>query len=317
MIFWAGKQDNIRQSMLQQMWNLLCPWLVYEAVSILVMTFYMIFRMMTDPSLLTGLNDTDTYIRQMTRLINEKYVLIALFTCLISIPLMLLFMSLDRKKERRLGMVLEGWEKPQPIFFVLCFLCGVSVCVVFNHLLIFSGLYDLLSSDFEPVADLLYTGSFWLELAVVGLLTPLVEELIFRGLIYRRLRWALEAKWAAVLSALIFAFFHGNLLQGIYAFGIGLLMAFVYERYHHILAPVLVHAGANLISVFLSENEALQKIYETSEAFFLTTLCMMIVFIASFYKILTVPAPAKTGAAADPDSIQENHEEGFNGTRAV
>ena len=293
MVFWTGKQEQYRTSPLQLMWGLMYPWLVYEGVSILVTAAYMVFRMMMDPSLLASMKDTDRYVRTMNALIEENYILIAFFTCLITIPLMLLFMHLDRKKEERLTMTRERWELPPVQAFALCLICGAAVCVVFNHLLIYSGLYDLLSSSFEPVADLLYGGSFLLEIIAVGILTPVVEELIFRGLIYRRLRWMLDAKWAAVVSALIFAVFHGNLLQGIYAFAIGLLLAFVFERYHHVLAPILIHVGANVISVLLSENEALQVIYESNTAFIVATLVMMAVFVVSFYLILTKVTPAR------------------------
>ena len=293
MVFWTGRQEQYRTTPLQLMWGLMYPWLIYEGASILVTAAYMVFRMMMDPSLLASMKDTDQYIRTMNSLINENYVLIAFFTCLIAIPLMLLFMHLDRKKEERMRMTRECWELPGVPAFALCLVCGAAVCVVFNHLLMYSGLYDLLSSSFEPVADLLYSGSLLMEIIAVGILTPVVEELIFRGLIYRRLRWALEAKWAAVVSALIFAVFHGNLLQGIYAFAIGLLLAFVCERYHHIMAPICIHVGANVISVLMSENTALQKIYESNTAFLVSTLVMMAVFVASFYLILTKIMPAR------------------------
>ena len=293
MLFWTGRQYNFREGYFQRLWGLIYPWLVYEAASILVMVLYMTFRMMTDPSLMEALKDLNVYTRMMNNVVQEEYVQISLFTCLISIPLMLLFMHLDRKKEERLNMVRECWECPKAPAFALCFLCGAAVCVVFNHVLMFSGLYDLLSDSFEPVADLLYGGSFLLELIAIGILTPVVEELIFRGLIFRRIRWTLDAKWAAVLSALIFAVFHGNLLQGIYAFAIGLLLAFVYERYHHIMAPIGIHVGANLISVLLSEESALQKIYESDTAFYAATLLMMALFVVTFYLILTKITPAR------------------------
>ena len=314
MVFWAGKQDMLRQGFIQHIWSLIYPWLVYEGVSILVTLIYLMFLLMRDPSFLASMKDMNAYVSKINQLVLTEYIWIAFFTCLLTIPLMLLFAYLDRQKEKRLGMRFECFEKAKPPVFVLCFICGIAVCVVFNHILMFSGLYELLSKNFEPVADLLYTGNFLLELLTVGVLTPIVEELIFRGLIYRRLRWSLDARWAAVLSAMLFAVFHGNLLQGIYAFGIGLLMAFVYERYHHILAPVLIHVGANLISVLLSEAEPLQFIYETDVAFWAVTVIMMGVFVLSFYWILVSRAPAKIEAkpagTVMNTSIAEEEEDG-------
>lgn len=307
MIFWTGRQTYTAQGYLQRLWGLIYPWLVYEGISILAALIYMTFYIMTNPGLITQ-NDYDSYLRTLNDAVQKDYLVIAFVTCLLTIPLMFLFMHLDRKKEQRLCMSFECWTKVRPYAFVLAFFCGASVSVVFNHLLIYSGLYDLLSSGFEPVADLLYGGSFLMELLTVGVLTPLVEELIFRGLIFRRLRWYLDAKWAAVLSAVIFAVFHGNLLQGIYAFAIGLLMAFAYERFHQLLAPVTIHVGANLISVLLSETPGLQFIYESDAAFITATMIMMVVFVLSFYLILTKVTPEKIEKLPDArDRSDENN----------
>ena len=308
MLFWAEKQNRVQEGFLQRLWGMIYPWLVYEAVSTFITIVCLMVLVMTDPSLISQMKDANAYYNALYNVIQSHYILLALFTCLISIPLMLLFMQMDRKKEKRLGMKLEAWNCPKPAEFLLCLACGAAVCVVFNHLLEFSGLYKLLEDSFDPVAQLLYVGNFWLELAVIGVLTPVAEELIFRGLIYRRLRWYTDAKWAIFLSAMIFAVFHGNLLQGIYAFAIGLLMAFVYEKYHHILAPVLIHVGANLISVLLSESPELQIIYAEDQKalYYAVTLFMMALFVFSFYWILTNVTPERQDDQPAPAAEYSN-----------
>lgn len=57
---------------------------------------------------------------------------------------------------------------------------------------------------------------------------------------------------AALLSSLAFAIYHGNLYQGAYAFCVGLCLAWIYERTHVFLAPVILHISANLFSVLFS-----------------------------------------------------------------
>lgn len=51
----------------------------------------------------------------------------------------------------------------------------------------------------------------------------------------------------------MFAAIHGNLLQGLYTLPLGLFMGYVYSKYRTLLAPVLFHAAANLLSVTASE----------------------------------------------------------------
>ena len=81
---------------------------------------------------------------------------------------------------------------------------------------------------------------------------PIVEELLFRGLIFKRLRNVTPAVWAMVISGLVFGIIHGNLVQFVYAFPIGVILAFIYEIFKTIWAPVIFHVSANFISVMLT-----------------------------------------------------------------
>lgn len=63
----------------------------------------------------------------------------------------------------------------------------------------------------------------------------------------------INVKAAVIVSALFFGAFHGNLVQFVYAFIIGLMLAYVYEKFKTIWAPVIFHIGANLISVLITE----------------------------------------------------------------
>lgn len=86
------------------------------------------------------------------------------------------------------------------------------------------------------------TVSMFLYSAVFG---PLGEELLFRGYVLRSLR-PYGKRFAIVLSALLFALFHGNFLQFPYAFVMGLLMGYVAAEYSFGWA-VAVHMFNNLV----------------------------------------------------------------------
>ena len=249
MVRWAGRQDNLEIPYLQRLWGLVYPWLIYQGISMLVIFAFCIFMMMRDPSFYPTAGSLTDYSLRLSDEVYAYYLYISIAICLVTIPLLVLIISADRKRELREEFSLEQWERSAPWGYALCFLCGASACVVLNHVLIYSGLYSLLEQSYEETAQVLFKGDLLTELISVGILTPVAEELIFRGLIYRRLRWQMSAGYAVFLSAILFAVFHGNLLQGIYSFVIGMLLAFTYERTHSLLAPVLVHVGANLVSV--------------------------------------------------------------------
>ncbi len=86
----------------------------------------------------------------------------------------------------------------------------------------------------------------WIGIFSVTVGIPIFEEILFRGLIFNSIKEHLTVKWSIVLSAIIFAIAHGNPLQAIYTFLLGVILAMVYEKTKNILTPILVHVLYNL-----------------------------------------------------------------------
>lgn len=87
--------------------------------------------------------------------------------------------------------------------------------------------------------------SYYLALTLAA--APMMEEAVFRLGIYGLLRRKLRPKAAAFLSALAFGFYHGNMIQGLYAFLLGFVLAWGYEKcpWGKYRMAVLMHAAAN------------------------------------------------------------------------
>lgn len=79
-----------------------------------------------------------------------------------------------------------------------------------------------------------------------GILGPIVEELIFRGAVLRSLE-KYGKVFAIVVSSILFGLFHGNLIQGIFAVLVGLVLAYVTEEYS-IKWAILLHIVNNTVS---------------------------------------------------------------------
>ncbi len=93
--------------------------------------------------------------------------------------------------------------------------------------------------------------SFWLILYSV-VIAPVGEELIFRGLTMRYARIALPFWLANIWQALLFGLYHGNFLQGLYAFVIGLFLGFVAHRGRGIRYSIPVHIVFNFLGLFFA-----------------------------------------------------------------
>ncbi len=154
------------------------------------------------------------------------------------------------------------WKKPSvsvPVWLFVV-LAGAGICIGMNKLFEITGLMKLLAKDYKLVTEALYGQNLLLEILVLAAAAPLAEELLFRGLLFRRMRTYCSYLPAAIVTSLIFAVFHGNILQGIYGFAVGILFTWVYEELKTIWAPICCHAAANAISLAATEWAVLKKV---------------------------------------------------------
>ena len=125
-------------------------------------------------------------------------------------------------------------------------LAGMGACLVLNVLL---QLLFPLSDGWDSTREAVYGTSIALQLLVTVVLAPLTEELLFRGLIRAELRTHMKPRTAALMGALLFGMYHGNISQGMYAFFLALCLELVCEWSSSLLPAVCMHAGANAASV--------------------------------------------------------------------
>lgn len=129
---------------------------------------------------------------------------------------------------------------------------AAAIAIGMNGVLTLTELYRF-SPTFQRVSEMQFDTPVWLGIISYGILAPLGEEIVFRGVVYGQLRKVLKVPFAVVLSGLAFGLFHGNLVQAVYATVIGCLLALVYEWYGTIAAPMLFHSVANLFVYVMLE----------------------------------------------------------------
>ncbi len=126
--------------------------------------------------------------------------------------------------------------------FAFCLALGLNVLF---HLL---GITES-SRAFTKTASAQFGVAFIAGLFLYGVLSPLAEEAVFRGLIYNRMKRCFHYPIALIVSSLLFGCYHGNMVQAVYGTILGIIIAFVYERYESFAAPFLFHGVAN-VSIF-------------------------------------------------------------------
>lgn len=103
--------------------------------------------------------------------------------------------------------------------------------------------YEDLAQNFD-----LSTASPVLMILAVCIVGPIVEELVFRGMIFGKLRRAFSFWPAAIISGIMFGVFHMNIMQGVYASVLGVLLAYVYEKTQTIFGSIFFHIVFNASS---------------------------------------------------------------------
>lgn len=162
-------------------------------------------------------------------------------------------------KIRKKSVLAEARMHPVP-FSRLAYLIPLGIAL--NVFL--TGALNLLPQtvldDYAAATDNLLNGSGLLMLAAVVFLAPLTEEVVFRGLIYTRLKRAVPRWIAVLLSSLLFGLMHGQILWIVYAGCIGALLCVVSDWYDSLWASVVLHMAFNLGSGFAAIAEAVSPV---------------------------------------------------------
>tara|TARA_Y100000385_G_C13084938_1_gene635952 strand:+ start:502 stop:1086 length:585 start_codon:yes stop_codon:yes gene_type:complete len=81
----------------------------------------------------------------------------------------------------------------------------------------------------------------------VLLIAPIVEEVIFRGYMYRILKSRIPIIFAMIISSTLFSLIHYNVLSYILLFVLSIFLTYIYERNGSIICPIIIHSLFNLM----------------------------------------------------------------------
>jgi membrane protease YdiL (CAAX protease family) len=152
------------------------------------------------------------------------------------------------RKRKACGAEERGGER-EALLLVLLAVAACAFCVFGNALIQAMGLNPDSVSAMQPIYNEI---PFLLLLLFFAGFTPFAEEFVFRGLVYTGLRRRFPPLLSVLASAACFGLYHGELIQGIYAFCMGLLLGLSMERSGDIRMPWLLHGLANGLPLCLS-----------------------------------------------------------------
>lgn len=159
--------------------------------------------------------------------LSTKQIYIALIVAIIFIQLLIN----DYKKYKK--------QTNTKINYFYLIILGVILSLMYNVFAYYLN-FALKTSLFDNNSNVAVT------LLSTGILGPIIEELMFRGIIYNELKSKYSNMKSILITTIFFAIIHINIIQILYALIIGFILIFVYEKYNNIKAPIILHMASNI-----------------------------------------------------------------------
>lgn len=174
---------------------------------------------------------------------------------LVIYAVILLLIWLVTVRKYHVGWSALGVRRPPRLYFALVIpiLVGMYVAAALVSAVVVKVFYGGKAEN-PQVKDLTGGGGFsWtsliLALITASIVAPIIEELLFRGVLYGWLRTRWSAVGGVILSAALFSAAHAIPLILASIFVVGLTLAIVYEKTKSTLATMTLHSLFNTIGV--------------------------------------------------------------------
>ncbi len=140
-----------------------------------------------------------------------------------------------------IGLVVPG--------FLLYLMVSTGLTLLVTHLIPSFNMNQTQDVGFDHLTKLPELLAAFVSLVVI---TPLVEETIFRGILFRGIRKKTPFWLSAILTSVLFAAAHLQWNVAIDVFSLSLVMCFLVEKSNSIIPTILLHAMKNgLAFIFL------------------------------------------------------------------
>lgn len=93
----------------------------------------------------------------------------------------------------------------------------------------------------------------YIQVLSSGIIGPILEELLFRGVIYNRLKEIKNINKSKLYTSILFSLMHlPNIVLVIYTFLLSFIMIEIYERFKTLKASIIFHITINITSIIIT-----------------------------------------------------------------
>ncbi len=277
---------------------------LHFVIATIVQVGDLFIRLLVDSELRDLLRNPDILLDQLslTDIMMQNFLMTAAIYSVIQIIVYALFLRSRQKKERH--YVLN--RKATPAHWastIVIILGGMGLSTLWIMLLDFLArhfdFWQRTMQNYGQLTETLQSDNLWLMAITVTILVPIAEELLFRGIFMAEFRRVMPLWVAIALNGLLFALFHFNLVQSVYAFIVGMAIAACYVWTESIAVPIVMHIVYNftgsIVPSLIGENQQAALIVGIVQiAFFVVAIFAAIHLYRTRRKPHAKPEPIET-----------------------
>ena len=218
----------------------------------------------------TGSIDYGTIVGTLYDTVTSGTTIIVLISNICTILALVVFFALRKK-----NLLDEVGATPIPgATYLPLSIAGMSLAVLVIIILNMLPISEEAFAEYTESTSVIDSSGF-ISMVSTVIFAPIAEEMIFRGLVYTRLKRAMPKWIAAILQAALFGVLHGQILWIAYAFAVGLILAAYFESTGSLFANITVHIcfnlmGGYILSYIFTESTA---VYIVFASVVLLTVC--------------------------------------------
>ena len=192
----------------------------------------------------------------------------------------LIYRKLRRGKGKMFRLSMRGFNPMLILWgFVLVLITGIVIEPVLN----------LFPESFLDLLNQMGANGGW-SVLMLAVLAPVMEEVLFRGILLDAVREKYSSGRAIVVSALMFGVIHIIPQQVVNAFVIGLILGFIYVRTDSLWPVIIIHALNNAMAYVIMQwsdgaNLTVRSLIENDTTYAVVYGMSLAVFIVSGYMV--------------------------------
>lgn len=235
--------------------------LKFLGISVLTMTFVLVTEALSS-TILFAIFGNVMVGNSDTGILNQVVKYQVIVGQLLRLILICIFFAIKKKREpnktnniiKNKRFLADSWKM---------LIIGVGVAgfgnLIISFLLTIFGNSPLVTDTLDQFSEAFQINGpmdFFVMIIGMVILAPIVEEILFRGIVFERFTKIYKLSTAIILDGLLFGIYHMNILQGINTFFMGMVLAFVYYYRRNITDVIIIHMVNNFFALTAGFDES-------------------------------------------------------------